>query len=60
MPNFHVNSETIIGVALIAIGTFTFAKGTSQYLVKDSTIKSFKQVSNLADTVNFSNFKKKE
>jgi hypothetical protein len=60
MPNFHVNSETIIGIALIAVGAFTFAKGTSQYLVEDSTIKSFNQVSNLVDTVNFGNFKKKD
>ena len=55
MPQFHVNSETVIGITLIAFGAFTFAKGASQYIARDTCIKSVQQVSNLANTVNTAN-----
>ena len=55
MPQFQINSETIIGIALIAIGTFTFAKGSSNYITQDTCIKSVRQVSNLVNTVNTAN-----
>ena len=55
MPNLSINSETMIGIALIVIGTFTFAKGTSQYITQDTCLKSVKHVSNLVNTVNAAN-----
>lgn len=55
MPNFNINMESMIGIALIAIGTFTFAKGASQFITQDNCIKSVKQVSNLVNTVNAAN-----
>ena len=38
--NLNINSETIIGVTLIAFGAFTFAKGVSQNIINENYVKS--------------------
>lgn len=48
MP-INMNTEIIMGVALIAFGVFSFAKGTSQHLAKDHYIKSAQEVSTLVN-----------
>ena len=48
--NLNINSETIIGVTLIAFGAFTFAKGVSQNIINENYVKSVEQISNLANT----------
>jgi hypothetical protein len=52
MPNINVNvnSETLMGVALIAFGAFTFAKGISQHITNENYVKSVQNISNLATT----------
>ena len=49
MP-LNMNSEIIMGITLIAFGVFSFAKGTSQHIAKDTYLKSAQHVSNLVDT----------
>jgi len=49
MP-INMNTEIIMGVALIAFGVFSFAKGTSQHIAQDNYIKSAQQVSKLVNT----------
>ena len=45
----NMNTEIVMGVALIAFGVFSFAKGTSQHLAKDHYIKSAQEVSTLVN-----------
>jgi len=49
MP-LHMNTEIIMGVALIAFGVFSFSKGTSQHIAQDNYIKSAQQISKLVNT----------
>lgn len=48
MP-LNINTEVIMGVALIAFGVFAFAKGTSQHLAQDHYLKSAQNVSTLVN-----------
>ena len=52
MPNINLNSETLIGVTLLAVGAFTFAKGVAQQFTRDDYVKSIHQISNLSSTFN--------
>jgi hypothetical protein len=63
MP-ISLNGEIIIGLTLIAVGVFSFAKGASSKIANDNYIKSAHNVSNLVNTAttahNISNTLKKE
>jgi hypothetical protein len=47
----HINTDTIIGITLLAFGVFTFSKGMSQQFSKDNYVKSLEQISNLSDMI---------
>jgi hypothetical protein len=48
----HINTETIMGITLLAFGAFTFAKGISQQISRDNYVKSLEQISNLSNMIN--------
>ena len=57
MPHININTETLMGITLLAFGAFTFAKGLSQQMSKDNYVRSLEQISNLSNMIHEENEK---